>query len=73
MPTHGAPMTAFRSGTYAAVVTVLVSQRKGLKLMLRKVAAQTRESLRVTVHAGVGGMIHGDCPSELSLLLSTSV
>lgn len=33
-------MTSFRNGTHAALIAVLISQRKALKLTLRAVAAQ---------------------------------
>lgn len=40
MPSHEALMTSFRNGTHAALVAVLISQRKALKLTLRAVAAR---------------------------------
>jgi hypothetical protein len=40
VPIDEAPMTSFRNGTHAALVAVLISQRKALKLTLRTVAAR---------------------------------
>lgn len=40
MPTDEAPMTTFRNGTHAALLAVLISQRRALKLTLRAVAAR---------------------------------
>ena len=40
MPIDEAPMTSFRNGTHAALVAVLISQRKALKLTLRTVAGR---------------------------------
>jgi len=40
VPFDGAPMTTFRNGTHAALIAVLSSQRKALKLTTRQVAAQ---------------------------------
>ena len=40
MPIDEAPMTSFRNGTHAALVAVLISQRRALKLTLRAVASR---------------------------------
>jgi transcriptional regulator with XRE-family HTH domain len=40
VPIDEAPMTSFRNGTHAALLAVLISQRKALKLTLRAVAGR---------------------------------
>jgi transcriptional regulator with XRE-family HTH domain len=40
VPIDEAPMTSFRNGTHAALIAVLISQRKALKLTLRTVAGR---------------------------------
>jgi transcriptional regulator with XRE-family HTH domain len=44
-PFQEAPMTTFRNTTHAALIAVLSSQRKGLKLTVRSVAARMPKHL----------------------------